>query len=51
VIDTMRHLESEGYEVTYLMPEQVAWWIWRNSRLPAPRHHSCLVMLVNNEIG
>ena len=52
VIDTMRHLESEGYEVTYLMPET-------NGLVDMEKFKAALrpdtilasVMLVNNEIG
>lgn len=52
VIDTMRHLESEGYEVTYLMPES-------NGLVDMEKFKAALrpdtilasVMLVNNEIG
>jgi len=52
VIDTMRHLESEGYEVTYLMPET-------NGLVDMAKFTAALrpdtilasVMLVNNEIG
>ncbi|HUX63899.1 IscS subfamily cysteine desulfurase [Sulfuricella sp.] len=52
VIDTMRHLESEGYEVTYLMPET-------NGLVDMEKFKAVLrpdtilasVMLVNNEIG
>jgi len=52
VLDTMRHLESEGYEVTYLMPES-------NGLVDMEKFKAALrpdtllasVMLVNNEIG
>jgi cysteine desulfurase len=52
VIDTMRHLESEGYEVTYLKPES-------NGLVDMEKFKAALrpdtilasVMLVNNEIG
>ncbi|MHB8167263.1 MAG: IscS subfamily cysteine desulfurase [Sulfuricella sp.] len=52
VIDTMRHLESEGYEVTYLMPET-------NGLVDVEKFKAALrpdtllasVMQVNNEIG
>ncbi len=52
VIDTMRHLEGEGYEVTYLMPET-------NGLVDMEKFKAALrpdtilasVMLVNNEIG
>ncbi len=52
VIDTMRHLESEGYEVTYLVPET-------NGLVDLEKFKAALrpdttvasIMLVNNEIG
>jgi cysteine desulfurase len=52
VLDTMRHLESEGFEVTYLRPEP-------NGLLDVEKFQAALrpdtslvsVMLVNNEIG
>jgi len=52
VLDTMRHLESEGFEVTYLRPEP-------NGLLDMEKFQAALrpdtslvsVMLVNNEIG
>jgi cysteine desulfurase len=52
VIDTMRHLESEGYEVTYLMPETNG-LVDMEKFKAALRHDTILasVMLVNNEIG
>ncbi len=52
VIDTMRHLESEGYEVTYLMPESSG-LVDREKFKAALRPDTILasVMLVNNEIG
>lgn len=52
VIDTMRHLESEGYEVTYLMPETNG-LVDREKFKAALRPDTILasVMLVNNEIG
>jgi cysteine desulfurase len=52
VIDTMRHLESEGYEVTYLMPETNG-LVDMEKFTAALRPDTILasVMLVNNEIG
>ena len=52
VIDTMRHLESEGYEVTYLMPEATG-LVDLEKFKAALRPDTILasVMLVNNEIG
>ena len=52
VIDTMRHLESEGYEVTYLMPE-TSGLVDMEKFTAALRPDTILasVMLVNNEIG
>ncbi|MCE5182533.1 MAG: IscS subfamily cysteine desulfurase [Betaproteobacteria bacterium] len=52
VIDTMRHLESEGYEVTYLMPESSG-LVDMEKFKAALRPDTILasVMLVNNEIG
>jgi len=52
VLDTMRHLESEGYEVTYLVPES-------NGLVDLEKFKAALrpdttvasIMLVNNEIG
>jgi len=52
VLDTMRHLESEGYEVTYLEPES-------NGLVDLEKFKAALrpdttvasIMLVNNEIG
>jgi cysteine desulfurase len=52
VLDTMRHLESEGFEVTYLAPEA-------NGLVDVEKFTAALrpdtilasVMLVNNEIG
>ena len=52
VIDTMRHLESEGYEVTYLKPESNG-LVDLETFKAALRPDTILasVMLVNNEIG
>ncbi|MDP2879178.1 MAG: IscS subfamily cysteine desulfurase [Sulfuricella sp.] len=52
VIDTMRHLESEGFEVTYLMPETNG-LVDMEKFTAALRPDTILasVMLVNNEIG
>jgi cysteine desulfurase len=52
VIDTMRHLESEGYEVTYLMPETNGLVdIEKFTAALRPDTILASVMLVNNEIG
>ena len=52
VIDTMRHLESEGYEVTYLVPE-TSGLVDLEKFKAALRPDTILasIMLVNNEIG
>jgi cysteine desulfurase len=52
VLDTMRHLESEGYEVTYLEP-QANGLVDVETFKAALRPDTILasVMLVNNEIG
>ncbi|MDD5241222.1 MAG: IscS subfamily cysteine desulfurase [Sulfuricella sp.] len=52
VIDTMRHLESEGYEVTYLKPEPSGLVdIEKFKAALRPDTILASVMLVNNEIG
>lgn len=52
VLDTMRHLESEGYEVTYLQPEADG-LVTVEAFQAALRPDTILasVMYVNNEIG
>ncbi|MBS4096130.1 MAG: IscS subfamily cysteine desulfurase [Sulfuricella sp.] len=52
VLDTMRHLESEGFEVTYLAPESNG-LVNPETFKAALRPDTILasVMLVNNEIG
>ncbi|MDP2852296.1 MAG: IscS subfamily cysteine desulfurase, partial [Gallionella sp.] len=52
VLDTMRHLESEGFEVTYLAPESNG-LVDTEKFTAALRPDTILasVMLVNNEIG
>jgi cysteine desulfurase len=52
VLDTMRHLESEGYEVTYLKPETDGLVDLEKFKAALrPDTIVASVMLVNNEIG
>ncbi|HUW50908.1 MAG TPA: IscS subfamily cysteine desulfurase [Sulfuricella sp.] len=52
VIDTMRHLEGEGYEVTYLKPESSGLVDMEKFKATLrPDTILASVMLVNNEIG
>ena len=52
VLNTMRDLESQGYEVTYLQPDNLG-NISANDLKAALRSDTCLVsiMMVNNEVG
>ncbi len=53
ILDTCRHLETEGFEITYLTPEQGTGIITPKQVADAIREDTILVslMAVNNELG
>ena len=52
VLNTLKELEAQGFEVTYLQPDEQG-WITTNALKAALRKDTCLVsiMMVNNEVG